>query len=131
MYKHVVKYEDYDGKPQEKTLWFNLSKGELLKMELKAKDGLEKMLKEVSESKDRVRILETFEWIIENAYGEKSEDGQRFVKNQDVLDAFKQSPAYDEFLFDLLTTEDAAAAFVSNIVPNSDSIKKAIPNANN
>lgn len=130
MYKHVVKYEDYDGKPQEKTLWFNLSKGELLKMELKAKNGLESTLREVSESKDRAKILEIFEWIIENAYGVKSDDGQRFVKNQEIIDSFKQSPAYDEFLFDLLTTEDAAVAFVRGIVPNSDSIKKAIPNAN-
>lgn len=131
MFKYLVKYEDYDGKPQEKTLWFNLSKGELLKMELKAKDGLEKQLKEVSESKDRAKILETFEWIIDCAYGEKTEDGQMFVKNPEILAAFKQSPAYDEFLFDLLTTEDAAAAFVRGIVPNANSIKKAISDADN
>lgn len=130
MFKYPVKYEDYDGKPQEKTLWFNLSKAELLRMEIKTKDGLEKHLKEVSESKDRARILETFEWIISVAYGEKSDDGQMFVKNEKVLDAFKQSPAYDVFLIDLLTTEDAATAFVKGIVPSAASIRQAIPDAN-
>lgn len=129
MFRYDVKYEDYNGKTQEKTLWFNLSKGELLKMDLKY--NLEKHLQEVSKSQDREKILETFEWIISTAYGEKSEDGQMFIKNQQVLDAFKQSPAYDEFLFDLLTTEDAASAFVRGIVPNADSIKKAIPNVDN
>lgn len=131
MYKHVVKYEDLNGKPHEKTLYFNLSRAEMIKMELASPNGLQEDLTTLVESGDRAKIIETFDGIIDKAYGVKSPDGQRFIKNQEVLDEFKQSGAYDEFFVELLTKPDVAEAFVRGIVPNSDGIKKAISDANN
>lgn len=130
MFKHVVKYEDFNGNPKERTLYFNLSKAELLKMELASENGLQEDLQKLVDSKDRQKIMETFDRIIALSYGEKSSDGQLFVKNQDVLNSFLQSPAYDEFVFDLLTKPGTAEAFVRGITPNTDGIRKAIPDAN-
>lgn len=131
MYKHVVKYTDLDGKPQEKTLYFNLSKAELIKMDLSSKNGLQEDFQRLIDSQDRAKIIETFDGIIDKAYGVKSPDGQRFIKSQEVLDEFKQSGAYDEFFVSLLTEKGMAEAFVRGIVPNTEGIPKAMPNADN
>lgn len=131
MFKHTVRFEDFDGNSCEKTLHFHLSKAEILRMEISSPDGLEKKFKEIAESGDRVKILEAFEWIIGLSYGERLPDSQRFAKSPESLDSFKQSPAYDEFLMDLLTKDNVAEAFVKGIIPNSASIGVAVPNADN
>lgn len=130
MYKHVVKYEDLNGHQQEKTLYFNLSKAELIKMELSSKNGLQEDFQRLIDSDDRAKIIETFDGIIDKAYGVKSPDGQRFIKSQEVLDEFKQSGAYDEFFMSLLTEKGIAEAFVRGIIPNTEGIVKAAANAN-
>ena len=49
-------------------------------------------------------------------YGEKSPDGRRFVKNQEVRDAFAQTNAYSDLFMELATDAKAAAAFVNGVI---------------
>ena len=51
------------------------------------------------------------------AYGEKSADGKRFIKNDDIRDGFAQTEAYSELFMELATDANAAASFVNGIVP--------------
>lgn len=62
-------------------------------------------------------LFATFKDIILRAYGEKSPDGKRFIKNQELRDAFAQTEAYSILFMELATNADAAAAFVNGIVP--------------
>ena len=62
-------------------------------------------------------IIETFKDIILRAYGEKSPDGRRFIKNQEVRDAFAQTEAYSNLFMELATDAKAASEFVNGIVP--------------
>ena len=51
------------------------------------------------------------------SYGEKSLDGRKFVKNDEVRDNFQQTEAYSALFMELATNADAAAEFVNGIIP--------------
>jgi hypothetical protein len=62
-------------------------------------------------------IVELFKDIILKAYGEKSPDGRRFIKTQELRDGFAQTEAYSELFMELSTDANAAAVFVNGITP--------------
>jgi hypothetical protein len=117
MLKKTITYIDYDGNSRTEDFYFNLSKAEVTEMELSADGGLSKMLEKIVASQDNKRIMEIFKDIIIKAYGEKSPDGKRFIKNDALREAFTQTEAYTELFMELATNAEAASAFVNGIVP--------------
>ena len=75
------------------------------------------MLEKIVESNNNKEILAMFKQIILKAYGEKSEDGKRFVKNEKLSEGFAQTEAFSELLVELALNEDKAAEFVKGILP--------------
>lgn len=117
MLKQTITYEDYDGNTRTEDFYFNLTKAEVMEMEMSTDGGLEKMINKIIQTNDSKRIIETFKDIILRAYGEKSPDGRRFIKNQELRDAFSQTEAYSQLFMDLATNADKAAEFINGIVP--------------
>ena len=117
MLKKSIKYVDYDGNEREEDFYFNLNKSELVKLQTSVPGGLEQMLKTIIGSKDGNKIMEMFAKVIHLAYGEKSPDGKRFVKSEELSDAFEQTLAYDQLYMELITDADKASAFVRAILP--------------
>lgn len=117
MLKKTITYIDYDGNERTEDFYFNLTKAECAEMELSADGGLSKMMEKIVAEKDNKRIIEIFKSIVLKAYGEKSPDGRRFVKSDELRDAFMQTEAYSDLFMELATNADAAAAFVNGIVP--------------
>lgn len=117
MIKQTITYEDFDGNKRTEDHWFHLSKVEMTRMNVSAEGGFTKMVDKIIKANDDKRILEVFEDIIAKSYGERSLDGRRFIKDDELTKAFMQTPAYDA-LFEKLTTDaDAAAAFINGIMP--------------
>ncbi len=116
-----IKYTDYNGVEREEKFLFNLSKAELMEMEMGTTGGLAEMIQEIIASKDGAKIIKTFKDLVLKAYGEKSADGKRFIKVSDtgvpLSLAFSQTEAYSELFMELATDADAAAAFVAGIIP--------------
>lgn len=117
MLKKTVTYVDYNGMERTEDFYFNLSKAEVAEMELSVEGGFSKMLEEIVASKDNVRIVNMFKQMVLKAYGEKSQDGRRFVKSEEISQAFAQTEAYSEIFMELALNTDAAAAFVNGIMP--------------
>lgn len=126
MYIKHIAYEDYDGNKREIDAYFNLSKAELLELQMSWDGGLERVLKKIVDEKDQKRMIEMFKMIILKAYGEKSLDGNRFIKTPEITEAFTQTEAYSELFMELATNADAAAEFVNGIIPKNlqDEVKK-------
>jgi len=118
MLKKTISYTDYDGNLRTEDFYFNLTKAEVTEMELSAEGGLSKMLEKIVASQDSKRIMEIFKDIILKAYGEKSPDGKRFIKNQELREGFAQTEAYSELFMELATNTDAASSFINGIVPS-------------
>lgn len=118
MLKKTITYTDYDENQRTEDFYFNLTKAEVSEMEMSTTGGLSKMLQKIVAEKDTKRIIEMFKDLILKAYGEKSPDGKRFIKNQELRDAFSQTEAYSELFMELAGNAEAAAAFVNGITPN-------------
>lgn len=117
MLKKNIKYIDFDGNERTEDFYFNLTKAEVTEMEMSINGGLNKMLEKIVAEKDAKRIIEAFKDLILRSYGEKSPDGKRFIKNQELRDAFAATEAYSDLFMELATNADSAAAFVNGIIP--------------
>lgn len=117
MLKKTIKYTDYNGVERTEDFWFNLSKAEIMEMELSTIGGLAESIQKIVKEQDAPAIIKIFKDLILKAYGEKSPDGKRFIKSYDLSLAFSQSEAYSNLFMELATDADAAAKFVNGIVP--------------
>jgi len=123
MLKKTIKYTDYNGNERSDILYFNLTKAEIIEMEAGITGGLSEQITKIIEAKDVPSIIKIFKDLILKAYGEKSQDGKRFMKNDDLRTAFSETEAYSNLFVELATDADAATAFVNGIMPQIQSIK--------
>ena len=117
MLKKTITYTDYNNVKRTEDFYFNLSKAELMEMEMSTSGGLAEMINKIVAAQDTAAIIKIFKDLILKAYGEKSPDGKRIVKSEAISNAFAQTEAYSDLFMELATDADAAAAFVNGIVP--------------
>lgn len=132
MLKKNIKYVDYDGNERTEDFYFNLNKAEVIELQLGTVGGLTKTLEKIVQEKDVSRIIEYFKTLILKAYGEKSADGRRFIKSQELRDAFEQTEAYSELFMELASNAQMAAEFVNGVLPKEavDAIGVEKPDVN-
>lgn len=121
MLKKTIKFEDANGVTREEDFYFNLSKAEVIKLEVSKKGGLAEYIQRVVAAQDGPTIMAVFEELIDKAYGEKSLDGREFLKEDEngrpLYRRFKQTEAYSILFSELVTNSDKAAEFINKIVP--------------
>ena len=121
MFKHIIKYTDYNGTEREEPFYFNFSKAELMEMELSTQAGVEEMIRMMIATNDNAKIVQTFKDLILKSYGIKSEDGKRFIKSEELRDQFEQSEAYSEFFMQMIANEDGLQTkFINGVVNGSN-----------
>lgn len=125
MLKKTIAYTDYNGIARKEDFYFNLTQAEVTEMEVSVEGGLVEMINRVVAARNGKVIIETFKDVILRAYGEKSPDGRRFIKNQEIRDAFAQTEAYSILFMELATDAKAASEFVNGIIPPQAA--KAVP----
>ena len=124
MIKKTITYKDYNQVERTEDFYFNLSKAEVMEMEMSTSGGLAEMITRIVAAQDQPAIIKIFKDLILKAYGEKSPDGKRFIKSDELSVAFSQTEAYSQLFMELATDAEAASAFVNGIVP-ADMAKQA------
>ena len=127
MIKKTISYTDYNGNERTEDYWFNLSKAEVTEMEMSTTGGLAERIQKIVSAQDAPSIIKIFKELVLKAYGEKSADGKRFIKSEELSTAFSQTEAYSNLFMELATDSDAAAKFVNGIIPSDMSSQKASP----
>ncbi len=117
MFKKTVTYTDYNGVERKEDFFFNLNKAELMEMEMGTTGGYAEMIQKIVNAKDAPSIIRIFKELVLKSYGVKSDDGKRFIKSQELSDAFSQTEAYSQIFMELATDDKAAAEFVNGVVP--------------
>lgn len=117
MLKRDITYEDYNGETVTETFYFNLTKTEIVGLEVGYKEGLEAAIKRIVAAEDRAALITEFQKIVLLAYGVKSEDGKRFMKSDQLREEFSQTAAYDSLFMELATNDNAAADFINGVIP--------------
>lgn len=118
MLKKTITYTDYNDNERTEDFYFNLTKAELVEMEMGITGGLTEMINRIVAAQDMPTIIKTFKDIILKAYGQKSPDGKRFEKSNKIRDEFSQTEAYSVLFMELATSPDAAANFLNALVPS-------------
>ena len=114
MFKKVITYSDFDGNARTDTLYFNLSTTEFYTvMQGLKSDKLDSLV----QSGDVVEMLRVIQNFVLASYGEKSDDGKRFLKNDAIREDFAQSAAYDALIEDFLTNGETAYDFIRGLIP--------------
>ena len=128
MLKREIKFEDFDGNQTSEIFYFNISKPELIELEVEYDQGFGKLLERIVESKNNKDLIAMFKRIVLMAYGQKSEDGKRFIKSDKMREEFVQTAAYNELFMELATDDNSAATFLKAILPKDlvGDIDKAI-----
>lgn len=117
MLKKTIKYTDYNGTERNEDFYFNLTKAELMEMEMGTSGGLGESIQRIVSAQDAPAIIKVFKDLVLRSYGIKSPDGKRFIKNDAIREEFEQTEAYSILFMELATDADAAAKFVNGIVP--------------
>ena len=114
-----IKYTDFNGVEREEEFMFNLTEAEITEMELTTDGGLSDSIKKIISAQDTPEIIKTFKMLLLKSYGEKSADGRRFIKSEELTEAFTQTNAYSQLFMELATDDKAAIAFINGIIPES------------
>ena len=132
MLKKTITYTDYNGVERKEDFYFNLTQAEIMEMEMSTAGGLAEMINKIVAAQDAPAIIKLFKDLVLKAYGEKSADGRRFIKNDELRTAFAETEAYSILFMELATDTDAASDFVNGIVPNvKGQQKSSIPAPHN
>lgn len=117
MLKKTIKYTDFDDNEITEDFYFNLTEAELVEMETQTGGGLKAKIERIMNTRDVSEIMKIFKDIIIKSYGVRSDDRKRFIKNQEVTDAFVQSNAYSELYIELVSNVNSAIEFITGIMP--------------
>lgn len=119
MVKKTITYVDYNGTERTEDFYFNLTEAEAAEMELSVEGGLSAMIEKIAKEKNVPQVVKIFKELLLRTYGEKSTDGRRFIKSEELSTAFSQTEAYSILFMELGTDPDKAAAFMNAIIPVS------------
>lgn len=104
MYKTTVTYQNFFGEEVTRDLFFHISKLEMLSPEF---EELPKVLEKLQDTQDPRMALGLAKRIALMAYGKRSEDGDSFIKNDELREAFENSPAFEEFVIGLFEGDES------------------------
>ena len=117
MFKKKITYVDYNDQERTEDFYFNLSRSELIMLETTTPGGYAAMLQRIVDSNDQRQLMEEFTNLIKMSYGVKSEDGKHFIKNEEVVNDFLNSAAFDQMFLEFFTDENAASDFANGVIP--------------
>lgn len=119
MLKKTITYKDFTGEQTTEDFYFNLTKAELIELEVSAQgNSLSAWLEKITRAQNGAEIIGTFKKIIETAYGVKSADGRRFIKSPEIVAEFKSTVAYSDLFMELSTDAEEGAKFVNGLMPD-------------
>ena len=131
MLKQDITYTNFDGVEVTEPFYFNISRSELVQMEIHTPGGYVNFLQRLIDAKDSAALMDAFLDLVKKAYGVKSDDGKRFVKSAEAVDDFVNSAAYDELFVKFMTDTDFASKFALGVLPKDvDKLAENIREAN-
>lgn len=132
-----ITYTNFDGKEETVDAYFNLNKTECIDLNLEYEDegGLVGHLKGLIKDSEGGEIrqkpaVDFVKLLVNKAYGVRPKDNPSlFLKEDDngrpLITKFKQSAAYDTYVYGLLSGEESLDEFAENVMPAVSAEQKA------
>lgn len=119
MYKKNITYTDFNGDERTDAFYFNLSDAEILELQVSYGGDMSRIMSNMLEKRDAKGLLGIITDLIKTSYGEKSNDGKRFMKNPEITDSFVTTDAYSKLVLELLNDEKEFEKFMTNVIPSA------------
>jgi hypothetical protein len=129
MLKKTITYTNFDGKEEQFTAYFNLNKTECVDLNLEyERDGgligrIKKLMSDTIDGKPPAKpAIDFVKLLVERSYGERPADNPSlFLKEDDdgrpLFKKFKQTAAYDAYVYALMTGEESLEEFAEHVMP--------------
>ena len=117
MVKKTITYTDYNGVERTEDFYFNLTKAELMEMQLSMEGGMRAYIQRIMAAKSQLALVNLFKRILLLSYGKKSDDGRLFLKNDTIRAEFEAHPVYSQIYMELSLNEEKAAEFINGLIP--------------
>ena len=105
MLKHQIEYVDFEGNKKTRDFYFNLTRGEILKIHMSIPGGIDGFIERLNDEPSVTDILEVFERIVLASYGKRTTDN-KYIKSKEISEEFAASDAYSELLLKFIDNED-------------------------
>jgi hypothetical protein len=112
-----ITYTNFNGDKVTRNFYFNITKAELALRELESDGNWSQTLERIQGSSKGSVVLPEFKKILKWTYGEKSEDGESFIKSEEAWARFENSEPWSELIIELLSDASAAANFINDVLP--------------
>lgn len=137
MLKKTITFTDFEGNEAKMDAYFNLTKTECvdLNLEFEEEGGLIGRIKKLMTEREngetpKKPAYDFVKLLIDRSYGVRPKDNPSlFLKEDDdgrpLYKKFKQSAAYDAYVFALLSGEESLDEFAENVLPQISDEQKA------
>lgn len=113
-----VSYMDYNGNGCEDILYFNMTKDEVISMQVKMDGKFIDHLQSLVAGEHIEELYSVFRNLVLDGYGERSADGKHFYKTPKAREEFSYSIAFSELMNELLTGDkEGISSFVRAMLP--------------
>lgn len=119
MFVYNSKYTDYNGVERREDYYFNFTESELIDAEYDEGGSLSSILTNIVKTNDQGALIRMFKKLILKSYGEKSIDGKRFIKSEELSTQFSQTEAFNMMYMKCVTDDVFANKFIENIIPKA------------
>ena len=117
MLKKTITCQNFNEVETTEDYWFNFTESEIIEMQLGTAGGLDESIKQIVAGMDLPSMVKFFKDFVLKAYGVKSPDGKRFIKSDELREAFSQTQAYNKLFMELAFDDKAAAEFINGVIP--------------
>ena len=117
MLKETVTYTNFDGEVVTDVVRFNLTRAELLEMEITTKDGWTNYVNRIIKAENTAEIFRVYKDLVLKGYGIMSDDGKHFIKRPELAEEFSHSEAFSELFMKVFQDADAASRFMEQMLP--------------
>lgn len=137
MLKKTITYENFDGAIETVDAYFNLTKTECIDLNLEYEDEggligrIKKLMVEKADGQmPRKPAVDFIKLLIDKSYGVRPKDNPSLFLKEDedghpLYKKFRQSAAYDAYVFALLSGDESLEEFAANVLPNISDTQKA------
>lgn len=137
MLKKTITFTNFDGQTETVDAYFNLTKTECVDLNLEYEEdgGLIGRIKKLMVEKEDGEIpkkpaVDFVKLLIDKAYGVRpKDDPSLFLKEDDngkpLYKRFKQTAAYDAYVYGLLSGDESLEEFAENVLPSINAQQKA------
>lgn len=117
MIKVPIKYTDFNDQEVEEDIYFNFTQDEMLEFIRKNRRSIGGRMAKAVKDDDWIEAYKVVRDLIIEAYGERSEDGRRFMKSADIRRNLTETPVLDTVIEEVMKDEKSANTFINSLIP--------------